>query len=679
MRNLVKISGNREDIIYNTDDFPYSKISNTKTYRGSKGIDYLDTFMTFDIESTSTIYNNEHIGFMYVWQATIGDSKNKWKLSCHGRTWFDFLIFMNEIHKQLNLKENERMVIYVHNLSFEYQFLRNIIDFKTTFATDKRKVLKCSTEWQEFRCSYKLSNMSLDKFCKYTNAPHKKATEYFDYSKTRTCETYLTDLEMYYILCDVLALHEAICKLLEEDTLATIPLTSTGFVRRDCRNAMKKNPKNFTWFKKCALSKEVYELIEEAKRGGDTHANRHYAGQILYDVESYDFSSSYPFCMCCKYYPVTRFNKINRIGEGELQTYLDKKCCIFRVYFKNLNIKGNVTNPYISFSKCRDYKTKGTTCFNGRVLHADVISMTVTELDFDIIQREYAWESIAVSDFYIADRGMLPVEIREEIIKFYEHKTLLKYIDPYLYAKDKNKLNAIFGMAFTNPVHLEVYFDKEENAWKTEAPDLKKVLEEYSKNRNNFLPYAVGLYTTAHARHNLRDIICIAGSGNVYNDTDSSKIWGVDVSKEIEEYNKGVIELAEKYGAYADDSNGVRHYMGVAEKEKGYEQFRTWGAKKYCVVQDGKLELTLAGVDKKKGATQLESLSDFKIGKVFLPDCGRRTVRYNDWKDARYIEIEGVRFLTGSGIHMENGTYELGVTDEFTENLDLDIDELNRL
>lgn len=678
MRNLAKISG-KDDIIYNVDDFPYKEITNTKTYRGRKSIDYLDTFMTFDIESTSTLYNEEHIGFMYIWQATIGDSSNTWKFSCHGRTWFEWFDFEQNIRKVLNINENERLVIYVHNLSFEYQFLRNLEEFRTTFATDKRKVLKATTEWQEYRCSYKLSNMSLDKFCKYTNAPHKKATEYFDYSRIRTCNTYLTDLEMYYILCDVLGLHEAICKLLEEDTLATIPLTSTGYVRRDCRNAMKTNPKNFAWFKKCALSKEVYTLIEEAKRGGDTHANRHYAGQILEDVESYDFSSSYPFCMCCKYYPVTRFNKVNKIGEGELQTYLDKKCCIFRVYFKDLNIKPEKTNPYISFSKCRDFTKNGVQCFNGRVLHADVISMTVTELDFDIIQREYTWADIAVSDFYIADRGMLPLEIRQEIIKFYEHKTSLKGVDDYLYAKDKNKLNAIFGMAFTNPVHLTVLFDIESNEWKTEMPDIEVILKEYSRNRNNFLPYAVGLYTTAHARHNLRDIIDIAGCGNVYNDTDSSKIWGVDVSEKIEEYNKEVIALAEKYGAYADDRKGNRHYMGVAEKEEGYELFRTWGAKKYCVVQNGKLKLTLAGVDKKKGAEQLETISDFKLGKVFLPDCGRRTVRYNDWREARYITIDGTTFLTASGIHMENGTYELGVTDEFTENLSLDIDAFNEL
>ena len=91
------------------------------------------------------------------------------------------------------------------------------------------------------------------------------------------------------------------------------------------------------------------------------------------------------------------------------------------------------------------------------------------------------------------------------------------------------------------------------------------------------------------------------------------------------------------------------------------------------------MHLTLAGVDKKKGAAQLSTLSDFRLGKIFLPDCGRRTVRYNDWQNARYITVDGCTFLTGAGVHMENGTYELGVTDEFLEKLDFSVDYLNEL
>lgn len=664
---------------YNADDFPYRNLIAGKSYTGRKKVEYFDTFMTFDIESTSTIYQDEYIGYMYIWQACIGSSDGSWRYVVHGRTWFEWLEFKNRIEHMFGADDEHRIVCYVHNLSYEYQFLRTIQPFSSTFATDKRKVLKATSDGIEFRCSYKLTNMSLDKFCKYTGAKHTKATEYFDYAKLRTPTTPLTELELWYTFCDVVGAHEGICKLLEEDTLASIPLTSTGYVRRDCRNAMKKNPKNWQWFKKCAMTPLVYELIVEAIRGGDTHANRYYAGQILEDVDNYDFSSSYPFCMCCKYYPVTRFTKVSHVKtESDLKLYLSKKCCLFRIYFKNLRIKHGVTNPYISFSKCYSYNAKKTTIYNGRVLSSSVIGMTLTELDYDTIQAEYDWDECGISDLHIADRGLLPKEIREEIILYYEHKTSLKGVDEYLYAKDKNKLNGIFGMAFTNPIHSN-YFINAEGEWVEEKPDIAKALKDYANNRNNFLPYAVGIWTTAHARHNLRDLIHIAGEGNAYNDTDSEKVWGIDISEEVSLYNRKVQELAEKYGAYADDRKGVRHYMGVAEKERSYEYFRTWGAKKYAYIQDGELHLTLAGVDKKKGAAQLKDLSDFKLGKIFLPDCGRRTVRYNDWQTARYITVDGCTFLTGAGVHMENGTYELGVTDEFLESVPFSVDYLNEL
>ena len=663
---------------YNVDDFPYHKLRYNDYYRGRKGVYYYDTFMVFDIETTSTLYEEEHIGYMYIWQACIGDSAGNWHYAVHGRTWYEFFTFLQEVQKHIELTDERQMVCYVFNLSYEYQFIRNLLFPYSTFATDKRKVLKCNTPGIEWRCAYKLSNMSLDKFCKYTNAKHKKATEYFDYAKLRTPDTPLTELELWYTFCDVVGLYEGICKMLEEDNLATIPLTSTGYVRRDCRNAMKSNPRNWEWFKKCAMTPEVYKLITEAMRGGDTHANRRYAGQILEDVENWDFSSSYPFCMCCKYYPLTRFTPIAKLGDGDLGYYLDNKCCLFRVHFKNLNVKAHVTNPYISFAKCYDYVSRETSLFNGRVLHASCIGMTVCELDFDIIEREYTWDEIAISDMHIANRGKLPQEIVDQIIHYYEHKTSLKGVDDYLYAKDKNKLNGIFGMACTNPIH-STYYINSEGEWDIEKPDLEKELKRYSTNRNNFLPYVIGLYTTAHARHNLRDMIHIAGIGNVYNDTDSTKIWGVDVRDKVLEYNEKVKALAEEAGAYAIDRKGITHYMGVAEQEESYDYFRTWGAKKYAYIQNGKLHLTLAGVDKKKGAAQLKTLSDFRLGKVFLPDCGRRTVRYNDWNEARLITVDGCTFLTAAGVHMENGTYELGVNDEFTEHLELDIDFLNEL
>lgn len=652
------------DIFYNVDDTPLPK-PNAKRIKGKKYY-YVPEFMTFDIEA-STIDGDRPYGFMYIWQAAVG-VKNA--VATYGRTWYDWFEYLDMIRKHYSLSPDVKMVVYAHYLPYEYQFIKRLIEFTEVFATDKRQPLRCVSKYFEFRCSYKLSNMSLDKFCKYTGAKHAKVVGHFDYTIRRTPATMLWDMEYYYSFCDVVGLHESIEKLLEEDTLETIPMTNTGYIRRECRNAMRANPDNWKWYNRVAPNAELYVLIKEAMRGGDTHCNRHYVGRILDNVDSYDFASSYPYVMCCCYFPIGKFTKIAKVKSlDHLRTYLQKYCCIFRLYLNNLRLKPGITNPYIPLSKC--LKKKNPTVFNGRILECEVVQMTVTELDFDIIANEYTWDAIAISDLHIAKRGLLPHEMRKMIIKLFQVKSELKGVDDYLYAKSKNRINSCFGMACTDPVHDTYYDDMAE--WRTETADIHDALEANKRSRNQFLPYQVGLYVTSHARHNLRDIIRIAGEGNVYNDTDCSKVWGVDITDEIERYNEKVRQIAEENGAYAVLKDGRKIYMGVAEKEKGYDKFVSLGAKKYCVVQDGKLKLTLSGVDKKKGAKQLNSIEDFKIGKVFVPDCGRTTSWYNETAP-EILHMDGIDFLSASNIGVLNSTYQLGVTEEFNEYLNIDID-----
>lgn len=663
------------EVFYHVDDFPYRLLTPGKLVCGNKKTKYHSVFMTFDIESTTISTADRPEGFMYIWQVAIGETN---PIAVHGRTWFEFFEFLQRIRAIFHPTADMRLVCYVHYLAYEFQFIRNLLNFTEVFATDKRQVLRAFADGIEFRCSYKLSNMSLDKFCKYTGAPHKKVVEHFDYTKVRTPETPLTMLELYYCFCDVVGLHEAIQKELESDSLGTIPMTSTGYVRRDCREAMKTNGKNWNWFSRCALNPKTYNLVKEAMRGGDTHCNRRYAGEILEDVDCYDFASSYPYVMMCEYFPNSPFVSVGKIGDGKFRKYLKTHCLLFRAYFRNLRLKDGVTNPYVSLSKCTGYSKKNITCFNGRVMQAEVIAMTLTELDFEIIEHDYTYDQIALSDAHIAARGYLPEELKDQIRVYFQAKTDLKGVDSYLYGKSKNKVNGIFGMACTNPIHSEIWL--EENEWKEEYPDLVKALLDYKKNRNNFLPYQVGLYVTAHARRNLRDIIWLAGAGNVYNDTDSCKTWGVDIADAVEEYNRTyVIPKAEKFKAYAiHPKTGEKVYMGIAEKEESYDQFRSWGAKKYAYVQGGKLHLTLAGVSKAKGVKQLDSLHDFRLGKVFVPDCGRTTAWHND-TPAHYITVDDTTIFTASNVAVMNSSYKLGVTDEFIESLQVDIDTLNEL
>ena len=79
----------------------------------------------------------------------------------------------------------------------------------------------------------------------------------------------------------------------DNDDLATVPLTSTGYVRRDVRNAIKSNAALITDHCK-SIDEDVFKLLRKAFRGGNVHANRFKVGEVLHDVKSVDRASAYP-------------------------------------------------------------------------------------------------------------------------------------------------------------------------------------------------------------------------------------------------------------------------------------------------------------------------------------------------------------------------------------------------
>ena len=96
---------------------------------------------------------------MYQWQMCVEG------VVIFGRTWKEFQNLLRFLEKAFFLSSKRKLVVYVHNLSFEWQFLYNFVHVNNVFATDTHKVLKATADdFFEFRCSYYLSNMSLAKF-----------------------------------------------------------------------------------------------------------------------------------------------------------------------------------------------------------------------------------------------------------------------------------------------------------------------------------------------------------------------------------------------------------------------------------------------------------------------------------------------------------------------------------
>lgn len=233
----------------------------------------------FDIETTS--YSPE-ISFMYHWQFAVYPN-----ILIFGREWESFVELLNRLHDTIGLSGNAKVMIFVHNLSFEYQFMQNFLKSfgMKVFAIDAREVLYITLENNiEFRCSYKLSNYSLEKFANIYAKTFIKKPEKIDYAKIRYPDTPLTLDELEYNALDVLSLVDAIHEVAKGrgDTMATIPYTSTGYIRRKCRRKCNQS-KNYRekFFTPTIFDEDLYVMMRQGSRGGNTHANRKYSDIII--------------------------------------------------------------------------------------------------------------------------------------------------------------------------------------------------------------------------------------------------------------------------------------------------------------------------------------------------------------------------------------------------------------
>lgn len=651
---------------YRYDEFPFDILKKDIVKSGKHKM-YQRKPMTFDIETSKIPTDEGHYqAFMYIWQVCIEGNV------VFGRRWEELQEFMQKVVDAYKLSEGERVVVYVHNLSFEFQFIQDYFNFTDVFAMASRSILTAKTPHLEFRCSYKLSNMSLAKFIENTpNTLHYKGVDDLDYSTVRTPDTPLTEVELGYCFNDVKGLYECVMELLKEDNIATIPLTSTGYVRRDCRHAMNKNKNNRKMFLRSRLSLLQYKLLRECFRGGNTAGDRYLTNLILKNVGSYDLSSSYPFQMIARDYPLGKWNYGVIRNLETLEEYNKKYCTIARYTFKNIRLRDEKPIPYIPQSKCLALGDDRE-IYNGRILHADFLTISMTNIDFDIVKEQYEYDEIAVEEFHYSRKGLLPKELRDTIMYYFEKKSKLKGDEEhyYEYMKSKNKLNSIYGMTVTNILNTEIeYHDGEYTEKKMTEEEMQEALDKYYKNRRSFLNYSWGVFVTAYARRELEDGLNIAGLDTIYCDTDSVKYIG-DHDKEFEAYNERLNrECLEKGVVNYAEVNGKRYYMGIFDKERGYEEFITLGAKKYAFIQrnkEGELELgiTVSGLSKKKGAEELEKkggLKRFQRNEVFY-NSGRTIAQYNSAK-VHNITVNGCTFSTASNLAIVDTTYTLGISD----------------
>lgn len=709
---------------------------------------YKDIICAFDIETTrikigekkisKNVYKDNEVSIMYVWQFQIGLN-----ITVIGRTWEEFKLFMQKLAGYV--KTEQRILIYVHNLSYEWNWLRdnyvlgNYIDNDSVFILKKRKILKflCFNNKIEFRCSYIHSNMSLDEFTSKMNVEHKKLSgDKYDYDKKRYPWTELTEYEMNYICNDVQGLVECIYKEMEidNDDAYSIPLTSTGYVRREIKESKKEN--ECIYLNDLSPDYETYKMLREAFRGGNCHANPYYANRKFDGkIASADRSSSYPDVQMNCLFPSSPYMEVSKKKQSVDDIYHKIEMgygILARLKLYNVRLTDNYWGcPYISLDKCRNVignEEYPLMIDNGRIRQCAYLEITVLDVDLKIILEKYGGEytidEIIPIDYKFCYLAPMPEPIKSVIRKFYELKTRLKgdETQAVVYMKSKNKLNAIYGNSAQDPGKAELFYEPEtediynsgyidkktkEKTYLKKAED-KKDIEKVKKYNDEIykkcfykmktvLPYQHGCYTTAYARYYLELAIreCEKYYAFIYCDTDSV-YYDMEKPVSFEEYNKERIESSTKNKAYAEDSKGKIHYMGVMEMEHGKTEediitcFKTLGAKKYAYIDKKHgLVITIAGVSKRLGAHELLVKSaerenchplDLLSPGEFLEDgtktdgfifvkAGGNEIEYID-KSPGWMNIDGHNIYVTTCAVIKPSTYELSLADDYKKLLE---------
>lgn len=700
-----------------------------------------ENIYTFDIEVASLYkINNKWQRFDYsISQEEYTDIDKAavpyiWMFGINDRTYYGRELWDFEKVLKLISSEDCYKIIWVHNLSYEFIFLLNILYGKYTIENVVAREIKKPIEFRVkelniiFRCSYMLTNLSLESAAKEYTSELKK-TGLLDYNREYSPLSRLDSDALLYAEYDIITLREIIKHYLEEyEYMYKIPLTSTGTVRVALKEAVdvfyiKKQ-------QKLVPTGAMYLKLWSAFSGGYTHTNILHSCRLFQAhtdglITSFDIASSYPAVMVTMKYPCSHFM------ECDAEEYEDRKnredyAFLFKIKITHLDSK--YYNHYLQYAhivngrgrKLRAVEDKHgkQECVvdNGRVvsLKKGINAYTLlTDVDLEILKHNYDIK-YEVKECYKARKDYLDVRVIKFLLGLYKNKTSLKGIPDKesIYKRDKARLNGCFGMGVTNQLKNSVEFDGE--FWshvsikKMTDKFIEKKIKEMQNSYSTLFPYSTGVWICANARANIYLKIALSSHKMdrdlIYIDTDSAKIRNAAEHEDLFlSYN---LEMIEKYRnvieRYPDDlklsdfmpvdRKGKSHPIGFFEFDGAYTQFIAMGAKKYCYrsLEDGKLHITVSGVSK-NGANALKNdIRNFKNGfKWDYHSSGKMTHFYKEkvmtdegvvddlQEDFSYIDIDGNEYTSKYKwtIILMPTTYTLGLTGDYENLMELFFEE----
>lgn len=628
-----------------------------KGNRSRKKPNLLDFPICLDTETSHNHDVNNPIAWIYQWAFTFQESV------IVGRTPVQLMNCLEHISMYCSTLGNCKAVVYVHNLSYDWAYLYKFMYLLTgdelqQLAVGSHKVISCEKGNIIFKCSYKLSNRSLDNWGKTLGIKHLKKKGLIDYDKIRNQYDRLTFEDWKYQIYDVIALEECIYKQLElyKDTLYTIPLTSTGYVRRECLMHFQESKTAYKHFQDTRLNVTLYKGLRQAFMGGFTHGNCFVQGDTVKgNIRHRDFVSHYPSCLITQGFPVGRFYKISESNRtlSYIQDKQDSYCFLIEIMIKDITVRDGVAFPSLSFSKCNNGRVGReqlrAVCDNGRVLRIkeQPFVLYLTELDLKWLVKQYKF-SYSITNLWQSKKGAIPQYLQETILEFFYNKTKYKELlktdkhnreyDNEL-MKSKNLLNGLYGCLATDIVR-ESYEQTITGEWVVKEiltdDAIAESLDKYYNNRSHCMIYQLGVWTTAHARNLLMEHIQLIEDNDgipLYCDTDSCFYVSNDkVEQAIEQWNAEQYKKAIKNKWYIEYKDKIVSFNKFDDENEDITAFRFLHAKCYAYIVGDSLECTIAGVSKygRNNVTrdeELGTIDDLRHGKRFI-ECGGTKCQY---------------------------------------------------
>lgn len=604
-------------------------------------------------------------------------------VTLYGRKPSEMVECFEWIH--LSMK-GERTLIYFHNLSYDYVFIRKFLFQRFDYPVKELSTKPHYPIMIQFnngivlKDSLILAQRSLERWANDLDVEHKKAVGSWEYTQIRNQDTALNADELHYIENDTLAGVECIDATMKalNKKISSMPYTATGIPREELKK-IGQNHKGKQIFNKMVFTYTQYKFAETVYHGGYVHANRHEINFIT-EGDCFDFCSSYPYHLLFKM-PMGKFVSLPDKPLEYILSNSENNAFMFTMILINVKLKDRLwPMPVLQYSKAQQMLNARVD--NGRILAAALVIINVTEQDAHIINEQYEADRIICTNIITAVKDYLPRHITDYVYQLFKDKTMLKGSDPVLYSLAKAKLNSVYGMMVQKNLRDNIIENYESGEYERVNTSTEEDYERFVKSAANLLPYQWGIWCTAYAMRDLFELgKCIDGTW-LYSDTDSAFGTHWDMDK-LNAFNDNVKSFLQMRGYGAVEHNGKEYWLGIAEHDKSFSEFKTLGSKRYCYRDEKGLHLTVSGVPK-NGVNQLnDDINNFCKGFIFDGRLTGKLTHSYMFVEGTYTDSEGNE--TGDSIDLTYCDYLLDTVkiidldDLYSEEINLHVYDEGRI